>query len=328
MSISDLDDDISDIEFLPPIKRLDRDLRAGSRILGAQEARFLVDAYYIMQEQRKRTANQKLSIEGAGEPADVISWLMAQSKALEDQIKVVLDLYTSGHLMGSWMRQIYGIGPVLSAGLLAHIHMGIWCDVCAGRTLQDCERRQGDKKFNVEPHEWTPTKSLPTAGHIWSFAGIASDRKNLQWTKGQRRPHNAILMSLCWKIGQSFMKFSNQPRCYYGRIYRERKEWEMGRNERGLYAEKAADALPHFSKTTESYKSYVQGKLPPGHIDARARRYAVKMFLSHMHAEWYRRVFNEEPPKPYAVAILGHAHIVPPPPGTVHTDAAILYPKA
>jgi hypothetical protein len=28
------------------------------------------------------------------------------------------------------------------------------------------------------------------------------------------------------------------------------------------------------------------GGLPPAHLDARARRYAVKIFLSHLYAEW------------------------------------------
>jgi hypothetical protein len=28
---------------------------------------------------------------------------------------------------------------------------------------------------------------------------------------------------------------------------------------------------------------------------------------------WYTAVFNERPPKPYAISILGHAHYIPPP---------------
>ena len=48
--------------------------------------------------------------------------------------------------------------------------------------------------------------------------------------------------------------------------------------------------------------------LPPAHIQARAKRYAVKIFLSHLFDVWYKLEKGQEPPKPYALAILGHAH--------------------
>jgi hypothetical protein len=211
----------------------------------------------------------------AEEPHAVISWLADQSSSLEKQIAGALDVYTQAHLMGSWMRSVYGIGPVLSAGLLAHIDI---------------------------------TKA-PTAGHIWQFAGIAGDNQR-PWGKGEKRPFNAKLKTLCWKVGQSFMKFSNTPDCVYGHVYRERKAYEIQRNEAGELTAQAALKAEKVGKSTEAYKHYSVGRLPPGHIDARARRYAVKLFLSHLHGEWFRRHFGHEPPNPYPIAILGHAHMI------------------
>lgn len=46
------------IQQLDPISRLNRDIREAATILGQVEARFLVDAYYIIQEDRKRSFNQ------------------------------------------------------------------------------------------------------------------------------------------------------------------------------------------------------------------------------------------------------------------------------
>ena len=43
------------------------------------------------------------------------------------------------------------------------------------------------------------------------------------WGKGERRPWNAELKVLCWKLGDSFVKVSNKEGALYGRIYRERK---------------------------------------------------------------------------------------------------------
>jgi hypothetical protein len=53
--------------------------------------------------------------------------------------------------------------------------------------------------------------------------------------------------------------------------------------------------------------------LPPAQIDNRARRYAVKLFLAHLHHVWYETEFGEAPPKPYPIAIMGHAHYIMPP---------------
>jgi len=254
-----------------PIEKLKKDILNAAVRLSDDEARFLVDYYYIAQEDRKRSSNQKLALTKTQEPNAVITWLAAQSMTLEKQILRALDSYTQTHLMGNWMREIYGIGPVISAGLLAHIDI---------------------------------TKA-PTVGHIWSFAGLDPRRK---WEPKTKRPWNASLKTLCWKVGQSFMKFSNEPECVYGHLYRQRKEYEIKRNEAGGNAEAAAEGATRVKKTTDAYKFYIIGKLPPAQIDARARRWAVKIFLSHLHAEWYRRHFNQEPPKPFAIAILGHAH--------------------
>jgi hypothetical protein len=304
--------DLDDVwrTFLEPVNRMSRDIRRAAALLGPDEVRHLVDAYYIMQEDRKRAKGQERALDASGEPHSVISWLFAQSGTLEKQIRSALDVYTENHVMGSWMRQIYGIGPVISAGLLAHIHMGYWCQICHGHEPADCEARQKDPKLEFKPHNYLAEISCPTVGHIWSFAGWAADQQT-PWEKGQKRPFNAKLKVLCWKAGQSFMKFSNQPECFYGRIYRERKDYEMAKNERLEYAQQAAVGAKRVARTTEAYKYYSINKLPPGHIDARARRYAVKLFLAHLHGEWYQRQFGKPAPLPYPIAHLGHVHVTP-----------------
>jgi hypothetical protein len=82
-----------------------------------------------------------------------------------------------------------------------------------------------------------------------------------------------------------------------------------------LYAEQAKAVLEKkkIGKTTDAYAAYSIGKLPPAHIHARAKRYAVKLFLAHLHEVWYTKHFGEAPPKPYPIAILGHAHYLAPP---------------
>jgi len=261
---------------LDPIDRLTRDMAQAAKTLSDTEARFLVDAYYMMQDDRKRANNQARALEESHEPNAVLGWLAAQSTTLEGQIKRALDVYTAAHTMGSWMRDVHGIGPVLSAGLLAHIDI---------------------------------TKA-PTVGHIWRFAGLDP---TTTWEKKQRRPWNAKLRTLCWKVGESFVKFSGDDKCYYGHIYRDRKAFEVARNEAGANAERARRLADTVGKTTEAYAHNMAGHLAPSHIHAQARRYAVKLFLSHLHGEWYQRHYGKPAPLPYPIAHLGHAHVIEPP---------------
>ena len=258
------------------IKRLSRDLLKAAVTMSAMEARFLVDAYYLMQEDRKRAHNQVRAMKE--EPHEVIAWLAEQSEILEGQIKRALDAYSQSLPVGQWMQGIFGIGPVIAAGMLAHI---------------DINR-------------------APTAGHIWRFAGLDP---TLKWEKGKKRPFNGELRTLCWKAGQSFMKFSNNDDCVYGHVYRSRKDYEVKRNESGGNKDRAAEILTEkkFDKSTEAYKALITGKLPPAQIDARARRYAVKLFLSHLQCVWWFVEHEKLPRDPYAIGIKGHAHFIPVP---------------
>jgi hypothetical protein len=268
---------------LESIEKLTKDLKMAAEVLPVAEARFLVDAYYQMQDARIRSAGQIRSIiqdkhSEAREPHELLTWFFEQNRILENQIRSALDKYTGAHVMGDWMRSIKGIGPVISAGMLAHI---------------DIEK-------------------APTVGHIWSFAGLVD---GVEWTKGQKRPWNAQLKTLCWKAGESFVKVSGRDDAFYGRIYAERKKQEMARNEAGDFAGQARAKLEKFKigKNTDAYAAYSIGKLPPGHIHARAKRYTVKLFLSHLHHVWYEIHFGIAPPNPYPIAHMGHAHMIPPP---------------
>lgn len=261
-----------------PIESLTKDLKKASVSLGRTEARFLVDAYYIIQEDRKRSFNQKRDLEKNSEPHDVLTWFALQNKHLEGQIAKALDAYSASKPEGQWARRQCGIGPIIAAGLLAHIDL----------------------------------TTTTTATKLWRFAG--QDPTDV-WGKGEKRPWNAGLKVLCFYIGDSFVKTCNNENSYYGPIYKKRKELEIQRNELGLFAEQAAAILAkkNYGKDTDAYKAYIQGKLPPAHIHARARRYATKFFLSH-YLEVAQRVNGIEPATPYIIAIKGHHDYVPPPP--------------
>ena len=323
------------------IQKLTKDLKTAAMDLTENEARYLVDAYYTIQEYRIASAAQIRETQKAGEPNAVLKWLFDNQEILESQIKKALDVYTDSKPLGIWVKSICGIGPVIAAGLLANIDI---------------------------------TKA-PTAGHIWSFAGYV---KEIEWLGAEKaktlvgqimgdskevtyehivkiaqilhrkpesienliktiriksksksdkitkvllqkavafRPWNAGFKTLCWKIGESFVKVCNNPNDVYGKIFTQRKALEIQRNESGALTEQALAKLDRFNigKDTDAYKAYSLGKLPAAHINERAKRYAVKLFLAHYQQVAYELHYGVKPPNPYPTEIQGHAHKIEPP---------------
>ena len=262
--------------LIDPITRLSRDLRKAAATLSDTEARFLVDIYYQMQDQRIRANNQVRAQSESAEPHDVLIWFAEQADVLEKQIKAALLNYSMAHLIGPWAMETVGVGPVISAGIIARIDIN----------------------------------KCPTVGHIWRFAGLDPTSK---WNKGEKRPWNADLKRICWLLGESFVKVSGNERAFYGHTYQARKAMEIARNEEGYNREVALEQAKRVKKSTDAYKSYSIGELPPAHIHARAKRYAVKLWLAHLHQVWWEKATGTPAPLPYAIAQLGHAHKIEPP---------------
>lgn len=298
------------IDVMEPMRMLDRDLKLAARLLGRREARYLTDRFYQVQDQRKTSANQIRSL-GGQEPSTVLSWVLENSRRLEANIERALGIFAREYKVGAWLQSITGIGPVISAGLLAHIELQPWqCSLAkADSDVKACTEQ--------EPHEGAGCRrrTLMTAGHFHSFAGY---NPNVKWEKGKKRPWNADLKCLLFNAGECFIKFQNHQNDYYGKLYLKRKEYEIKRNEAGELREKAEAVLAEkkIGKSTEVYKHYSAGRLPPAHIHARARRWTVKIFLSHLHHAMYVDCFGTEPPMPYVFSKhhgehWNHSHFIP-----------------
>lgn len=319
-----------DIQDEESVLKLDQDLVAAARILSPQEARYLVDTYYQVQDDRKTAANRVRAFEDSGEPHQMIDWYLKNAMILENQVKKALDIYSGEHPIGIWLRSNLGIGPVLSAGLLAYIditkadtagaiwsYAGLdpdkeWLGEVKSRALVD-EVLGKDKKIKDEHIIQICMRAK--INNLQRFYKLKNDKGNYNKreviTELSVRPWNAKLKTLCWKAGESFQKVSNRD-SLYGKIYKERRIMEIEKNEKLMFKDQAERALAtkNYSKDTEAYKAYIVGKLPPAQINERAKRYAVKIFLSHLHHVMYVHHYGVEPPKPFAIGILGHAHMI------------------
>jgi hypothetical protein len=262
---------------LAPIEKLTRDVRNAAVDLDPEQTRFIVDLYYQTQEMRKRLRNQERALHENDEPTALVNHFAEQIHTLEKQIPPVMNRWTDSFEVGRWAKRQKGVGPVLAAGLLAHI---------------DVTR-------------------APRASSVWRYCGLDP---SVEWNKGQKRPWNATLKTLSWRIGESFVRQSGSEDCFYGQIYRDRKAKEVERDNSGANAEEAQCTLATRNIQAQHTRAYYEaGHLPPGRLDLRARRYAVKLFLSHYWTVAYREEYGVEPPMPYAIEHLGHAHYIAPP---------------
>lgn len=263
--------------------------------LTAPEARLIVANYYAAQEMRKRLDMQLRHWSGKGEvdlgandadkivitdngdvamtalPSNAPRFLQlsADHWALQEkQTQRMLKAYAESNIIGRWALSHVGVGPVIVAGLLAHLDI---------------------------------TKA-PSAGHFWAFAGLDPTRK---WEKGQKRPYNADLKQLGYHFGECAKRVSNNPDSYYGKLYRARKAELVASNAAGKNAERAKTFV---TRSADVKKVLAEGRLPDGNIDRQACNWVFKIFLSHLHAVMYWDHYGKAPPRPFAIQHLGHVH--------------------
>lgn len=349
------------------LHRLTKDEKLAAATLGRDEARYLVDYYYQIQKIRLSSTNQIRSMKE--EPHSVLEWLDSNSSVLEGNIKFMLEKFAMAHEIGRWSLSICGIGPVIAAGLLAHIDIEkaptvghIWRFAGLDPTLTWLGKESA-KEF-VEKNFSFQTKTCQESNIIQAASLLKRNSESLlkqadtgkvltKYTKDSfikalsKRPWNANLKVLTWKIGESFTKVSSKESDIYGKVWLERKTMEWETNKAGLYAQQATlelskrnfskdteaklwltgcmskDAVAEYEKTEEKKIGLVKKlagepgsgfkMLCPGHIHARAKRYAVKLFLSHWHHVAYESHYHQKPPKPYILDRPGHVHFIAPP---------------
>jgi hypothetical protein len=149
----------------------------------------LVDSYYDLQDVRIRCANRLRAAlrDERLDPARVQMLHEGLAEALKAQerriVRLCLSYLKNEPVWNDWLKGVRGIGPVLAAGLLAHVGY--------------CERS-------------------PTVSALWAYAGQhvvngeAPKRK-----RGEKANWNASLRVLVWKIGQSFVKVGDGYRALY-----------------------------------------------------------------------------------------------------------------
>ena len=275
-----------------------KDMRAAAMTLGDAEARYLVDLYYQAQDMRIAANNQLKAATKAAEPCEAIGLIRAQFDTVEDNIRLALDLYTDAHPIARRARTVLGVGPVISAGLISSL------------SIELVERPEKGEEF---PEGYVPKRTpINAVGAWWRFCGLDPTS---HWGKGEKRPWNAQLKRLCWLLGESFVKVKGREGAFYGELYTVAREKYGAINDAFGYRPECERRLAekHLRGMDASLRALLEtGKLPDKAMHERAKRYAVKIFLSHLHAVWFLDYFGTLPPKPYVIEMLGHKDFMPP----------------
>lgn len=198
-----------------------------------------------------------------------------------------------------YFEKIYGIGPILSAGLMAYIEdiskfrhvsslwqycgvgMNTYCEKCKKPTSVEITY-QGEKGKTIAKRQ-KPMKVCPNCkGETIPF--------RQRRVAGYQSNYNDKFKVLCWKIGNSFVKQS-AAKSGYRRLYDEIKITE---------------------RTKHPEKIVTNGKTAynDGHIHNMTMRKVVKIFLSHVWSTW-RELDGLLVTPPYESQILNHSIVEP-----------------
>lgn len=289
-------------ELAPAIDRFNREMVRMKATMSPDEAKMVVRKYFAMQKTRVGMRLAERSMMKRDIPHDIVQYLGDQIELMEKELQRLLLPYAKSTVPGRWLLSQKGIGPVIAAGLLSEIKI----------------------------------ERAPTAGHILSYAGQIEGQRLV---KGQTREWNAHLKVICYYAGESFAKSANREDAYYGQVYKWRKMYEWQKNQAGELQHRAAEALASrvWDTTTHAYAWYTgkykradfrgqfitgiepsEGEkglpmLPPAHIYARSKAYAIRTLIYHLHQVMYEDRFNRPVPFPYAIQQQGHADFYPPP---------------
>lgn len=287
--------------------------------------RAVIEDYYDIQKMRIEVQGQIRSIEqgkAEGNEAFLRENVLPRLKDIEKDIVTLvkrelkdIDIWTE------WLEDVKGIGPILAGGLVAWVEdpakfaypSSLWkysgLDVVQTSYDEGVEEKLQNQleKLKLEPEEqamisklmarsrndYESMNKLSNLLRIYKIdlpTGAAPKRK-----AAQKITWNPTMRTLCWKIGESFVK--NKNRSQYGELYAQIRE---------DYEKKFPEPIEVVSIHGKKYNKYTNA-----HKHAMAKRKTVKIFLCHFLNKW-KELRGLEVTKPWIVTHGGHQDYINP----------------
>lgn len=175
-----------------------------------------------------------------------------------------------------------------------------------------------DYIYNAVHHETGRKASLIKRGTFNSWnRKTASNRKKYVTISDvesfiAKPPYNKDLKMKMWFLSDIFVRNKNRG-SKYGELYDDRLQYEIEKNEKKEYADQAANLLETKNFTNkEVIATLKDGRLVDSHLKRRAKRFAAKIFLSHVYEAMYWEKYHTPVPDPFALAYLEHEDYIAP----------------
>ena len=268
--------------------------------------RTLVEMYYDFQNTRIRTSNRtQMNFERNVIPLEDmdkygVTELFKDAESFEKNIEKLLKADLANRpIYRDYLSLIKGIGPVISAGLIAWIGdpgkyattsklwqnagygMNKFCSECKAWAYDEVEIPKTDREGKVTK---TKTKRLNGRSQICNKCGNGDHLvvAPQQRVSGLQINWNPKFKTLGWKIGSSFIK-QKATKAWYRAIYdKERAKLDAKYPASGKIDVRGVKKLQHN---------------PKHHFEA-AKRHTVKQFLNHLWMVW-RTMEGQDIREPY-----------------------------
>lgn len=278
--------------------------------------RALVETYYDFQDMRMVSKNRlfgnKANIDLQALKEMGVNAIFEKAESFEKDISDILKAEVKKYeIYSEYLSHIYGIGHILSAGLIAYVEdpakfsktsklkqycgygMNTFCITCDNPTYVVTKYKTKEGKVG-KAKKFKPMKICDNC-HEPTVTMVQERRVGFQinW--------NDKMKLHCWKIEDQFVK---RPREKSGfrRIYEQvRKQIELEHPSEVKVTEK--------TELTGSRKKFKK-QFTKGHVYKMARRKTVSVFLDHFLRKW-REIEGLDTPQPYVERFLGHDVIKP-----------------
>lgn len=315
------------------IKRtnIDQQLILKCAELSHAEARRLVKLYHRERKDRRFLDNELKYLVGRGPNLEAIfRHYKTFHKSAENRVRNALDIWTDQHVPSRWIKTIPYMASYLAAEFYSRLdirkcpHPYNWIRFCGqDPTVRWIWRwrevipimQEAEKRFvhpdNEDAIEWLARKSGRSYNSLINNARVTYEGRykgQITWNSLARAfrkpPYVPALRRACFLTGRLFkVRSTRDPDHYYGQILIKRREYEEELNESGAYSHVAEEKLSRLPRENSIWKS---GKLAPKHLDRKARRWATKLFLIHLHQVAYYEAYGIMPEKiPMLFALYG-----------------------
>lgn len=236
----------------------------------------VVRQFYAIQDLRKAMSNRLQAYQRLGYYAEHAGQVFDQMVTLENDIgSTVGAMVKSEPIYNAWLKHVKGIGPILSAALIARIG-------------------------SVDRFEFVSA--------LWAYAGMHTvDGKAPKRRKGQKANWDSDLKTIvAYKIPAQFIRV---PSSFGRQLYDRYKAFYEATHDEKCPIWSHPDAKINKADT----KATVDGKgcSRRGHIHNMSTRKVGKVFLSCLWAAW-RELEGLPITEPYAANLPRHSHIIRP----------------